>query len=495
MRNLLLIVFSALFLHLLCAAAIIQYHLFPDGKIVSILLFIVGALVGGEALALAVGMHLPVGVINPWLSAKNYTFLLLDILIGAAILATVFGRQEGLLSKRILLFDGIALLLHLYRDWEYLSGFVNSFCANRPLFIVNNIKLLGLLVIFSLTVSYIGEKPYMNHSGYNTPAVESVRYSITASDLSYERLAEDDIVSLLRNYNIGIIIAVRENQLGDELDRLLDIYERNGITVSLSPLLSEEQGIYLNKSTAELYLNLTKKVLQWTDMNRHPITEIVADIEPSYICGMDQYFNFRRFWGDMDKNSFNSSISDFQAIISEIKSHGCTAVSCVTWFTIEDRLLGNTAWQDFFGGPSISVGWDSTMIMMYSEWFLKSGRIIGVDRHTADTLIYRYCSDISKLWGDSGGIILGSITGDKGSMYSSGADISKTVAAARAAGVKSICLYDLKGMLQSGDMDTWFITLTETEPAVPKNRNLQVRIYMDVFRLVSSLINVKEECS
>ncbi|NTV90077.1 MAG: hypothetical protein HGA22_06915 [Clostridiales bacterium] len=495
MRNLLLTLFSALLLHLLCVAAIIQYQLFPDRKTVTILLFITGALVAGEALALAVGMHLPAGVINPWLSVKNHIFLLFDITIGAVILATAFGRKDVQLSKWLLLFAGVALLLHLYRQWEYISGIANSFCANQQLFILNNVKLLCLLIVFSLTVSFTGEKPYMKISGYHTPVAESVRYSVTASDLSYERLAMDDIVLLLRDYNIGIIIAVRESQLGSELDRLLDIYERNGITVSLAPLLSEEQGLYLNKNTAELYLKLTRKVLEWKDANHHPIAEIVADIEPSFISGMDKYFDFGRFLGNMDKKSFNNSIPDFHEIISEIKSHGCTAVSCVTWFTIEDKALGINAWQDFFGGPSISAGWDSTMIMMYSEWFLESGRIINVNRDTADALIYRYCSDISRLWGDTGGVILGSITGNKGSMYSSGADISKTIAAAKAAGVKQICLYDLKGMLESEDIDVWFQTLKETKSEVPKNRNLQARIYKDVFRWVSRLLNIKEAFS
>lgn len=494
MRNLFIILLSALFLYLLCAAASIQYHLFSN-KAAAILLFITGALVGGEALALAVGMRLPAGVPNSWLSVKNNAFLLLDILTGAAILAAAFGGQGGRLSIWLLVFTGAALLLHLYREWEYLSGFANAFCANRPLFIVNNVKLLGLLAVMALTAAYMGERPYMDHGGANAPAAEPVRYSVTASDMAYERLLLDDVVSLLGKYHVGIVIAVRENQLGEELDRLLDIYERNGIDVSFAPLLSAEQGKYLNKSTAAPYLDLTGKVLQWADDHRHTIVEIVADIEPSDTGGSGPYFDFGRFLGSMDKESFIGSVPEFQKIVSEIKSHGCAAVSCPTWFTIEDANLGISAWQDFFGGPSVSAGWDSSIIMMYSEWFLESGRIIGADRETANTLIYRYCSDMSRLWGGSGGVILGSVTGDKGGLYPSASDMSGAVAAAKAAGMKSICLYDLKGILESGEADDWFQMLTGTAPVVPTNRNLQARVYRDVFRLVSYLLNLREICS
>ena len=131
------------------------------------------------------------------------------------------------------------------------------------------------------------------------------------------------------------------------------MYEAYLIQISLAPLLSEEQGLYLNKDTAGLYLKLVQSVLQWTDANHHPIAEIVADIEPSYLVGAEQYFDFGRFLGGMDQESYQNAMPVFQEIISEIKSHGCKAVSCATWFTIEDKNLGKTAWQDFFGGPSI----------------------------------------------------------------------------------------------------------------------------------------------
>ena len=127
MRNLLFVGISALLLHLLISAAVIQYQWFPGRKTISIGLFIAGALVAGEALALLVGMHLPVGIHHPWLSLKNYSFLILDIAIGSAILAAAFRKQDELLSGWLLLLAGAALLLHLYREWEHLSGLPNRF--------------------------------------------------------------------------------------------------------------------------------------------------------------------------------------------------------------------------------------------------------------------------------------------------------------------------------------------------------------------------------
>jgi hypothetical protein len=44
----------------------------------------------------------------------------------------------------------ISVVAHGYREWEYLVGAANPFCANAPLFVLNNLKLIGLLVIAGL---------------------------------------------------------------------------------------------------------------------------------------------------------------------------------------------------------------------------------------------------------------------------------------------------------------------------------------------------------
>ena len=36
-------------------------------------------------------------------------------------------------------------MTHSLRDWEYLAGAANPFCANTPLIVVNNLKIAGLL--------------------------------------------------------------------------------------------------------------------------------------------------------------------------------------------------------------------------------------------------------------------------------------------------------------------------------------------------------------
>jgi hypothetical protein len=115
-------------------------------KFVSLL---TGLVIAGEALALLVGMHFLSERNNPWISLKNDLLFALDILTGSALIASSL-RTGNPGNPIFWVALGLALLAHIYRDWETLSHAANPFCLNLPLFVVNNVKLVGLLSIILL---------------------------------------------------------------------------------------------------------------------------------------------------------------------------------------------------------------------------------------------------------------------------------------------------------------------------------------------------------
>jgi hypothetical protein len=103
--------------------------------------------VAGEALALAVGMPVLSPGGNPWISLKNDLFLALDVLTGLGLVVVAATNKRVIPSGILYALILISVLAHGYREWEYLAGASNAFCANAPLFVVNNLKLIGLLSI------------------------------------------------------------------------------------------------------------------------------------------------------------------------------------------------------------------------------------------------------------------------------------------------------------------------------------------------------------
>ena len=111
-------------------------------KIVTLL---TGLVVASEALALLVGMHFLREGGKAWPSVKNDLFLVLDIAAGLGLVYLALAQRGAAWPYAFYIVVGVALLTHGYREWEYLAGAANAFCANAPLFVVNNLKLLGLV--------------------------------------------------------------------------------------------------------------------------------------------------------------------------------------------------------------------------------------------------------------------------------------------------------------------------------------------------------------
>jgi hypothetical protein len=113
-------------------------------RVVTIL---VGAIVAGEATALAIGMHLIKKSESPWISLKNDLLMALDVVVGLALILIAFDGGALIQPIWFSIFVMIGLVTHIYRIWENLAGRETPFCGNRPLFIFNNLKFIGLLLI------------------------------------------------------------------------------------------------------------------------------------------------------------------------------------------------------------------------------------------------------------------------------------------------------------------------------------------------------------
>ena len=113
---------------------------------------ILGGLILGESVALLVGTTIIKSKISGWLQRKNGFLLGLDVILAVLIILAIPALQY---FPRIFfsLFLLIGIASHSYRTLEYYSKKERyKFCANLPLFIVNNIKLIGFIVILGFEI-------------------------------------------------------------------------------------------------------------------------------------------------------------------------------------------------------------------------------------------------------------------------------------------------------------------------------------------------------
>ncbi len=113
------------------------------------LIFGLGAVVAGEALALLIGMN---ASSSEWARLKNNGLALLDLVTGAVLIYLLFARGDldALLVFYVLL--SVILISHGYREWEYVANRPNKFCENAPLFVVNGVKLVGAVGVLGISL-------------------------------------------------------------------------------------------------------------------------------------------------------------------------------------------------------------------------------------------------------------------------------------------------------------------------------------------------------
>jgi hypothetical protein len=114
-------------------------------QIISLLL---GLLIVGEAIMLLIGIYVISKKQNEWKTRFNTNTLLIDIAFGIII---IFNAIENMPYKVVAIV--VLIITHLYREIEYFyKEKKNRLIFNLPLFIINTIKLIGLIVLLMIVV-------------------------------------------------------------------------------------------------------------------------------------------------------------------------------------------------------------------------------------------------------------------------------------------------------------------------------------------------------
>lgn len=102
----------------------------------------------GNAAALGYGMGLLNGGANPWATMVNLVVLLSDVLFGGVLTYFTVSSKE---TSTVVVLASLGLIIsHGYRAIEYFTSVAYPFCASIWQFLLNDLKLLGAVVLIVL---------------------------------------------------------------------------------------------------------------------------------------------------------------------------------------------------------------------------------------------------------------------------------------------------------------------------------------------------------
>ena len=361
------------------------------------------------------------------------------------------------------------------------------------------LKYLIASLIFMAAAAVMAEAPKPKIPLKFSP--DNPQLLVTAEYMTVDQLTKPETMALLKKYNVMVAPCIRAGHMDAELSRLFDVYEKEGITLVFWPLLPREQGLYLNKEHADDFYNYLDRIYAWSEKYNHPVQAMIVDIEPpNYQKGSDASPeeskqgapSFGGVLKGLSKKDFNAAKPKFMAIQDKLHSHGTIAISTALDLSVVDLVTGKDAFQDLQGGPTMAVDWDYVSFMHFGSNNYPTLHKLGLNWDDCRYFSYRIGQIIYKKYGDKVAVSTGqTLPGEgHGAIYNSADELAKDIAVLKAAGIKHFGIYDLQGIVESKNPESWFKAVRETPAKAPAKKSAKAEALLHTLEGASYLMEL-----
>jgi hypothetical protein len=300
---------------------------------------------------------------------------------------------------------------------------------------------------------------------------------VWAEFLSYEQAAAPSTLRLLRRFDVRLCLSAPDGALRDSLAHLLRAYADAGLDVALWLLLPKAIGYWPSERNAAAFAARLDDLFVWSDWQRVRVAWIAVDLE----LPLPQALAYRRgrslrrlvttlliARSNLNARRFAQAVDQYRAILDSIHARGAQALCAAHDYIAEDFHLGAPIVQDFLETPVVDVAWDIVSTMIYNSLVVEQ---FGVTLDDARWMQYEIGCELRRAFGARAGLSLGltgvGVLGDE-PHYSQPQDLAPDIAAAKAAGIDDIAIFNLEGILNSPDPAAWFQVAIDTPPAIPR---------------------------
>jgi hypothetical protein len=273
-------------------------------------------------------------------------------------------------------------------------------------------------------------------------------------------------MTLLRAYGVELILAVTPD-VAHGLGAAIRVAEQYGVRVSVWPMLSREEGRWLNATTATPFIEFVRQIYDKSRRETWPLVEVLFDLEPTFgevIAAVNRPVAAWNFIKSLDekRERVQRVEYEFGALCSMLAGEGVALASAVVPMAATAR--DPDTWRALLGIPREPSG--ATQCAMLYTSLLEGWSRGAVSR--ADAMGLLRCGADASLarWGAEAEVAVGLVgTGIFGNepRYRSPLELAADVAVVRGAGAKAIALFDLGGVLAREPAEAWLEALFVTD--------------------------------
>jgi len=293
--------------------------------------------------------------------------------------------------------------------------------------------------------------------------------------IAHAEIAAPNVLDALASRRIDPIVAVQPGPR-DELVRLCRRAEERGLSVTIWPMLADEDGRWASLDNADRFAAFVRSLVDALDAEGVCPTELLLDLEPP-IDRVKRMLHLRPKLTHAKHPQSSAAI--LVALVRDLETRATTSIrtsAAVIPLVLFDDERGG--FERVLGTPVSSIAWNHASVMVYTT--LLEGYTRGLlERRDVLSLLASTCRLASTRFGDRAGISLGAVgkgaLGDEAT-YRSPRELHEDVSIARAAGIDDLTLFDLGGAVHRPPLEAWLDAFVHAEPAAvlpeetPKSR-------------------------
>lgn len=264
-------------------------------------------------------------------------------------------------------------------------------------------------------------------------------------------------LDLLARHGVSPCLAVKG--WSPDLAGLLRGCEERGLEPALWPLLPLEEGYFPNEGNLDSFGRLVSKLVEGASRAGVEPAWMAIDLEPPLDKGMAILRGppLRRLsrllrWPleTLRPERFEAARRTLEGMVRDLRGEGWRTLAAAAPLVL-DQPEGTAGLEDLMESPVLGVGFDRVSFMLYSSMVPGLGGPRG-----NPAWVHSYAREARRRLGGAAAVSLG-VTGrgvlEMETLMGGPEVLARDVAAARAAGVEDIALYNLEGSLR--DPEGW----------------------------------------
>jgi hypothetical protein len=302
--------------------------------------------------------------------------------------------------------------------------------------------------------------------------------------LPLKKLGEREVLDLLVRFDLQLLAAVRPTDMSDVRD-LVRRCRDAGVSIGLWPMLDDSHGRWPSAVNISQFRTWVLALMKHLEGDLPD--EIAMDLEPPFGLVSRIFSQQKTSPNSMARSSMADTRRDLVALHNDLCAYGVACSAAVVPMVLFDRREEG-GWQQIFGTPIDGIPWSHVSVMAYTS--ILEGWSRGVlSRASVKALLAALATTTVARYGHAAGISLGAVhvgaLGDE-PIYRSPDELHEDVSIATAAGVETLTLFDLSGVLRRGPAKDWLEAFTDPPSRVTVASSLRATGFTALCRVVGA---------